>query len=85
VDNKNGEAVASTFSMMDQDSSLEARPFCRLLKSEVIEIEAAARDSKQTTSEWVRKTLLEASRSRKREPEPTGPAISENTGEAFLN
>jgi hypothetical protein len=46
----------------------EARLFCRLLKSEVAEIEAAARSAKKTKSDWIRETLLTAARAKKTEP-----------------
>ena len=42
--------------------SREARLFCRLLPSEVAEIEAAARTAKRPKSEWIRETLLAGAR-----------------------
>jgi len=38
------------------------RLFCRLLRSELLEIKAAATRAKQAKSEWVRDTLLTAAR-----------------------
>jgi uncharacterized protein (DUF1778 family) len=41
-------------------SSKDARLYCRLLKSEVAEIAAAAAASGKTTSQWIREVLLRA-------------------------
>jgi hypothetical protein len=41
-----------------------SRLFCRLLGSEVGEIETAARKSKKTKSEWIRAVLLAAARAK---------------------
>ncbi len=43
------------------------RLFCRLLPSEVAEIEAAARNARKSKSDWIRETLLAAAP----RPEPT--------------
>jgi hypothetical protein len=43
-------------------SSREARLFCRLLPSEVEEIESAAKTANKSKSEWIRQTLLAAAR-----------------------
>jgi len=39
--------------------------YCRLLESEVAEIEAAAKKAEKSTSQWIRETLLGASRARR--------------------
>jgi len=43
-------------------SSKESRLYCRLLKSEVDEIEVAAKRVGKTKSEWIREILLNAAR-----------------------
>jgi hypothetical protein len=43
-------------------ASRAARLFCRLLPSEVAEIEAAARTAQKSKSEWIRDILLIAAR-----------------------
>jgi hypothetical protein len=47
---------------LPEGSSRGARLFCRLLASEVAEIEAAARTAKKSKSEWIREVLLAAAR-----------------------
>ena len=47
---------------LPKGSSRGARLFCRLLASEVAEIEAAARTAKRSKSEWIREALLAAAR-----------------------
>jgi hypothetical protein len=47
---------------LPKGSSRRARLFCRLLASEVAEIEAAARTAEKSKSEWSRETLLTAAR-----------------------
>jgi hypothetical protein len=46
----------------------ECRLYCRLLKTEVAEIEAAARAAQQSQSAWVRGVLLAAARAKKAAP-----------------
>ena len=41
----------------------ESRLYCRLLKSEELEIESAAKEAGKTKSEWIRQTLVDAARS----------------------
>jgi hypothetical protein len=43
-------------------ASKAARLFCRVLPSEVAEIEAAAKTAKKSKSEWIRETLLAKAR-----------------------
>jgi hypothetical protein len=45
---------------LPKGSSREDRLYCRLLKSEVKEIEVAAKKSGKTKSEWIRDILLNA-------------------------
>ena len=52
---------------LPKGASRRARLFCRLLASEVTEIESAARAAKKTNSEWIREALLAAAR---RTPKP---------------
>lgn len=47
---------------LPEGASKEGRLYCRLLESEVAEIEAAARAAKKSKSEWIRETLLAAAR-----------------------
>ena len=47
---------------LPEGASKEARLFCRLLQSEVEEIEKAAKAAQRTKSEWIRDTLLTAAR-----------------------
>lgn len=42
---------------LPEGSSREARLFCRLLPSEVAQIEAAAKSAKKSKSQWIRETL----------------------------
>jgi hypothetical protein len=49
---------------LPEGSSREARLFCRLLPSEVAEIEAAAKMVKKSKSDWIREVLLAAARRR---------------------
>jgi hypothetical protein len=49
---------------LPEGAAKQGRLYCRLLESEVAEIEAAARAAKQTKSEWVRDRLLAAARSK---------------------
>lgn len=46
----------------------EGRLYCRVLESEIKEIETAARRAKKPTSVWIRETLLAASRVKKLAP-----------------
>ena len=48
---------------LPEGAAKEGRLYCRLLQSEVAEIEAAARACKKTKSDWIRETLLAAARS----------------------
>ena len=47
---------------LPKGASRGARLFCRLLASEVTEVEAAARTAKKTKSQWIRQALLAAAR-----------------------
>lgn len=47
---------------LPKGASRGARLFCRLLPSEIAEIEAAAKNAKRSKSEWIRDTLLTAAR-----------------------
>jgi hypothetical protein len=47
---------------LPRGASKEARLFCRLLPSEVAEIETAAKAAKKSKSGWIRETLLSAAR-----------------------
>jgi hypothetical protein len=47
---------------LPEGAAKEGRLYCRLLESEVAEIEAAARAAKKSKSEWVRGVLLTAAR-----------------------
>jgi hypothetical protein len=47
---------------LPEGHSREARLFCRLLQSEVAEIEKATRAAKRSKSEWIREVLLAAAR-----------------------
>ena len=59
------ESMAQTAGLLlPEGSSREARLFCRLLPSEVAEIEAAAKMVKKSKSDWIREVLLAAARRR---------------------
>lgn len=47
---------------LPEGASREGRLFCRLLLSEVEEIERAAKAAKKSKSDWIRETLLAAAR-----------------------
>jgi len=46
----------------------KGRLYCRLLESEVAEIEAAGKRANMTTSRWIREALLAATRAKKAAP-----------------
>jgi hypothetical protein len=46
----------------------ESRLYCRILGSEDLKIEAAARLAEKSKSEWIRETLLEAARTAQPKP-----------------
>lgn len=50
---------------LPKGSSREGRLFCRLLASEITEIENAATVANQTKSEWIRNVLMVAARAKK--------------------
>jgi hypothetical protein len=50
---------------LPKGASRQGRLFCRLLASEVAEIDAAARAAKTPKSVWIRETLLAAARARR--------------------
>jgi uncharacterized protein (DUF1778 family) len=47
---------------LPEGASREGRLFCRLLQSEVEEIERAAKAAKKSKSDWIREALLAAAR-----------------------
>lgn len=49
---------------LPKGAAKEGRLFCRLLPSEGLEIEAAAKAAGKTKSEWIRETLLAAARAK---------------------
>ncbi len=49
---------------LPEGAAKEGRLYCRLLPSEVAEIEAAARASNKTKSEWIRDVLMAAARAK---------------------
>lgn len=49
---------------LPEGAAKEGRLYCRLMPSEVAEIEAAAKESKKTKSEWIRDVLMAAARSK---------------------
>jgi hypothetical protein len=51
---------------LPEGDAKEGRLYCRLLESEVAEIEAAARKAGKSKSEWVRRVLLAAAKAEKR-------------------
>jgi len=50
---------------LPEGAAKEGRLYCRLLASEVAEIEAAARTDKKSKSEWIRDALLAAARAKR--------------------
>lgn len=50
---------------LPEGAAKEGRLYCRLLQSEIAEIEVAARAAKKSTSEWIRGVLLGAARARR--------------------
>ncbi len=50
---------------LPEGSAKEGRLYCRLLPSEVAEIEAAAKESNKTKSEWIRDVLMAAARAKR--------------------
>jgi hypothetical protein len=50
---------------LPEGAAKEGRLYCRLLQSEVAEIEAAAQACKKTKSEWIRDVLMAAARGTK--------------------
>ena len=50
---------------LPKGAAKKGRLYCRLLESEVAEIEAAAKKAEKSTSQWIRETLLGASRARR--------------------
>jgi hypothetical protein len=53
---------------LPKGASRGARLFCRLLPSEVAEIETAARNAGKSKSEWIRETLLAGARQGRNRP-----------------
>lgn len=53
---------------LPKGSAREGRLICRLLTTEVAEIESAAKTANQSKSEWIRETLLAAARQRRTKP-----------------
>lgn len=49
---------------LPEGAAKQGRLYCRLLQSEVAEIEAAAQACKKTKSEWIRDVLMAAARSK---------------------
>jgi len=47
---------------LPKGASRGARLFCRLMPSEVAEIDAAAKAAEKSKSDWIRETLLAAAR-----------------------
>jgi len=47
---------------LPKGSSREGRLYCRVLESEIEELENAARNAKKSKSEWIREALLAAAR-----------------------
>lgn len=50
---------------LPEGAAKEGRLYCRLLASEVAEIEAAAKTDKKSKSEWIRDVLLTAARGKR--------------------
>ncbi len=50
---------------LPEGAAKAGRLYCRLLESEVGEIEAAAQTAKKSKSDWIRDVLLAAARARK--------------------
>jgi len=53
---------------LPEGASRQERLFCRLLASEVREIETAAEAANKSKSEWIRETLLASARAKKATP-----------------
>ena len=53
---------------LPEGAAKEGRLYCRLLESEVAEIEAAAKTAEKSKSQWIRQTLLAAARSANPKP-----------------
>jgi len=51
---------------MPEGTTREGRLYCRVLDSEVAEIEAAAKAAKKPKSEWIREVLLAAAKRKPR-------------------
>ena len=54
---------------LPKGASRGERLFCRLLPSEVAEIEAAAQNAGKSKSEWIRETLLAGARQGRNRPQ----------------
>jgi uncharacterized protein (DUF1778 family) len=50
---------------LPEGASKEGRLYCRLMESEVKEIESAARAANKSKSHWIRETLLSAARGKR--------------------
>ena len=47
---------------LPEGNAKESRLYCRLLKSEELEIESAAKEAGKAKSDWIRHTLVQAAR-----------------------
>ena len=60
---------------LPEGDTKESRLYCRLLKSEELEIESAAKNAGKTKSDWIRLTLVDAARSAQRDSEAPPPVL----------